>query len=113
MQAMENSDEIKQRRQPTFLRQWRKHRALSQEEAADRIGVKQGTLSKVERGELPYNQDFLERVALAYGCEPEDLLSVNPLKPDPLRLVVSDLRKAPADVRARAINVLEALLKAG
>jgi transcriptional regulator with XRE-family HTH domain len=85
---------------------------LNQEQAADRIGIKQGTLSRIERGELPYNQDFLETVAEAYGCEPEDLLSFNPRTPDQLRLVWSELRNAPPDVKARAIGYIEALLKA-
>jgi transcriptional regulator with XRE-family HTH domain len=99
-------------RQPTFLRQWRKKTGLNQEQAAERIGIKQGTLSKIERGELPFNQDFLETIALAYGCDREDLLSVDPTAPDQLRLVWSELMRAPADVKARAVGYIEALLKA-
>lgn len=51
---------------------------MNQEDAAGRLGIKQGTLSKIERGELPYNQDFLEQAARAYGCDVEDLLAVRP-----------------------------------
>lgn len=110
---MTGIDKITPTRKPTFLREWRKHVRLSQEEAAARIGIKQGTLSKIERRELPYNQDFLEQVALAYGCDPEDILSINPLKPDPPRLVYEQLRAASPVMQRRALDVLEALLKAG
>jgi transcriptional regulator with XRE-family HTH domain len=97
----------------TFLREWRKFKKLSQEEAADRIGTTQGNLSKIERRDLPYNQDFLEKAALAYGCDPEDLISINPIKPDAPRLVYNKLRQASPAMQKRAIDILEALLKAG
>lgn len=60
-----------------------------------------------------YNQDFLERIALVYGCEPSDILNIDPLKPDPPRLVYDRLRAANKDVQDRAMAVLDALLKAG
>ena len=100
-------------RRPTFLRQWRQFRDLNQADAADRLDIKQGTLSKIERGDIPYNQDFLERAALAYGCDVEDLLSVDPLKPDPPKLVYSRLRNAPKAVQEQALRILDALLKDG
>lgn len=86
---------------------------LSQEKAAERMGIEQGTLSKIERGVLPYNQDFLELAALAYGCDPEDFLSIDPLKPDAPKLVYSKMRNAPLAVQKRIVEVVEALLKAG
>ena len=110
---MKKLDPLAESRGHTFLREWRKYRKLSQEEAAERLDTTQGTLSKIERRELPYNQDFLEKAALAYGCEPEDLLSINPIKPDAPRLVYERLRHAPKALQDRAIAVLEALLKAG
>ena len=100
-------------RKHTYLRAWRKSKKLSLTAAGDRIGVEGTTLGRIERGESPYNQDLLERLALAYGCEPEDLLSVNPLQAEPPHLVWQQLQKAPADVRDRAYAVIEALLKAG
>ena len=38
-------------------------------------------LSRIERGERPYGQDFLEAAADALMCEPADLLIRNPLDP--------------------------------
>ncbi len=100
-------------RAPTFMKQWRKHRRLTQEQAADRVGVDYTTVGRIEKGELPYNQDFLERLAFAYGCDVTDLLSIDPLKPDPPRLVYDRLRTAPRELQDRAWAVVEALLKAG
>lgn len=104
-------DEIK--RGPTFLKAWRDFRELTQEAAADRIGIDRTTVGRIEKGELPYNQDFLERAALVYGCDPEDLIGINPLQPDPPRLVYDRLRQASPDLQKRAVAVLEALLMAG
>jgi transcriptional regulator with XRE-family HTH domain len=97
----------------TFLREWRKYLKLSQEVAAGRIGITQATLSKIERRELPYNQDFIEQVALAYGRDTDELLFVNPMQPDPPRLVYSALRKATPEMQRKALDIIEALLKAG
>lgn len=99
-------------RQTHFLRQWRKYRGLTQEEVGERIEVNASTLSRVERGEIPYDQDLLERLALVYLCEPADLLSIDPLKPDPPKLVYDRLRSAPDAIRDQALAVLNALLKA-
>lgn len=98
-------------RAPNFLRQWRKFRKLSQETAAERVDVSRTTLGRIEKGELPYNQDFLERLAFAYGCDVSDLLTTDPLKPDPPRLVYDRLRKAPASVQRQALEIIEALLR--
>lgn len=97
----------------TYLAEWRDFKDLTQEEVADRVEVDRTTVGRIERGEVPYNQDFLERLALAYGCEPTDLLTVNPLAPEPSAVFASRLRRAPRAVQERALAVLDALLKAG
>jgi UDP-N-acetylglucosamine 1-carboxyvinyltransferase len=103
----------KRSRTHVFLREWRKHRGLTQIQAADRVGVDQSTIAKIEAEKLPYNEDFLERAALAYGCEPGDLISINPLAPDDLRAIHTMLARAPTESRAKALDVLKALLKTG
>jgi len=104
-------DEIK--RGPTFLRAWRKYRKLTQETVAGEIGIDRTTVGRIETGELPYNQDFLEKAALLYGCDPEDLLAIDPLRPDPPKLVYDRLKNASPEAQRRAIAVLDALLKTG
>lgn len=64
----------------TFLREWRLYRGLTQEQAADRIGIDYTTLGKIERRLVPYNQGMLEAAAEAYACEPWQILNVDPTK---------------------------------
>jgi transcriptional regulator with XRE-family HTH domain len=99
-------------RKRTFMREWRKHFKLTQEAAAARLDVEQGTLSKIERRELPYNQDFIERLAVVYGVDVIDILSVNPLVPDPPKIVYSKLKQASPAMQKKALEIIEALLKA-
>lgn len=103
----------KHHRLPHFLRQWRKKAGLSQEAAADRVGIDRTTLSKIESGKVPYNQDLLERLAFAYGCEPADLIAINPTMWDGPRLIYDKLRAADKETQGRVAAVIEALLKAG
>lgn len=96
-------------RQPTFLRNWRKFRKLSQEAASARLNIKQGTLSKIERGELPYNQDFLEQAAIAYLADSaSDLLAIDPLRPRETD-VIKLFRRASPEVQ----RIVETILKTG
>jgi len=62
----------------TFLREWRKSAGLSQEQAADAIGIERSYLSRIERGENGYSQEILESAAEVYGCRPQDLLAAPP-----------------------------------
>lgn len=111
--CMAKASDSKHKRGKTFLRAWRKFKDLTQEEAASRLDIDRTTLGRIERGLIPYDQDFLEKLSLAYGCDVADLLTVDPLKADPPRLVWEQLQKASPEVRERALKVLDALLKAG
>jgi transcriptional regulator with XRE-family HTH domain len=95
------------------LLEWRKFRGLTQEQVAERTCIDQSTVQRIEAGRLPFNEETLERFALAFGCDMQDLFMVNPLKPDAPKLVYDRLRAAPKELQDRAIAVLDALLKAG
>lgn len=96
----------------TFLRQWREYRDRSQDSVAETLEIDRSTISRVERGESPYDQDLLERLALIYGCEAHDMLSINPLAPDAPRLVYSKVRAASPEKQREILAVVEAMLKA-
>lgn len=100
-------------RQRHFMHEWRTHRDKSQEEVADMLGIDRTTYSKIERGKLPYNQDFLERLSVVFGCDPADILSVDPMRPQPPKLIWTRVEQAPDDLRTRIMTVVDALLKAG
>jgi transcriptional regulator with XRE-family HTH domain len=48
-----------------FIRHWRKHRGLTQEQLAERVGIARSYLTKIERGDRRYDQPFMEAAALA------------------------------------------------
>lgn len=69
---------------PTFIRQWRKHRGYTVEHLAGMIEITGASLSRIERGLQPYNQELLERVAEALTVEPASLLMRDPSEPEPI-----------------------------
>lgn len=91
---------------PTHIRQWRKYRRYSQEVLAHLAHMSTGNLSQIERGNYPYSQDTLERLAAALGCEPADLLMRNPKDPEaPWAL----WERLTPEQRKQAIRLLKAL----
>ncbi len=70
-------------RNPTYIRAWRKKRGYTLSDLVGRLealGVMTtgATLSRIERGGQPYNQDLLEPIAFALGVESWQLLKDNP-----------------------------------
>jgi transcriptional regulator with XRE-family HTH domain len=96
----------KQQRQRIFLKEWRKHRGITQEGLADRIGIDRTIVSKIENGKLDYHQAFLEAAAYALMCEPADLLVRDPTAPDAIWTI---WERIPQAERPKAQAVLQAL----
>jgi len=67
---------------PFYLKEWRKHRGLTQDQLAERIETSKGYISDLERGVRRYNQDLLEALADALNCGPADLLMRDPSRED-------------------------------
>lgn len=89
-----------------FFREWRKYRDLSQEQAAERMGFTQETVSRLERGKFDYTQESLEAMASAYGCDPQDLF----LPPDrPRSELERVLESLGPRLQARALRIIQAL----
>lgn len=91
-----------------FIREWRKYRGLTLVQLAQRVGVSQPTVSRIERGEQPYSQPILEAFADALGCEPSDLIGRLPGAPSELTLLVNKVPPEKADAVA---TVLRAFIK--
>ena len=96
-----------------FLREWRQFRGLSQEAAASRLELDRTTLSKIERGKVPYDQRLLEIAAEAYNCSPADLVMRDPSQANAMWSIWENLRAAPAEDQRRVQAVVEAMLKTG
>lgn len=76
MPPVKKSPKVRRRH---FLKEWREFLDITQEVAADRARISRGNLSKIESGAVPYNQDVVERLAEAYGCEVSDMIERSPL----------------------------------
>lgn len=96
-----------QQRRQIFVREWRKFRGLTLEKLAERLHVHKGTLSRLERGDQRYTQDFLEAAASELNCDVVDLLIRNPLDPES---VWSIWDRIPEQARPQARAVLKALV---
>lgn len=98
-------------RNRTYIREWRDYREKQQDAVAAELDISASTLSRLETGKSPYDQDVIERLAIIYRCDPEDLISINPLQPDPPRLIYDRLKAAPLEIQKRALEILEVILK--
>lgn len=78
-----------------FVREWRKHRSLTQEQLAAEIGTSGSKVSKLETGEQMMNENWLSQLSKALRVSPSDLLR-RPTDPAPETAPTSsDLIPAP------------------
>ena len=61
-----------------YLREWRKHRKLSQEKLGSMVGWSQGMISQLETGEVKFIEDHLPILAAALNCTVKQLLFYPP-----------------------------------
>lgn len=95
---------------PHYIRAWRKHRELTLEKLAERIGMTHQNLGKIERYKVPYSQPLLEALAEELRCTPGDLVMRDPDAPESIWTIWDTLKP---DDKARAVQVIEALKRTG
>ncbi|WP_349606387.1 XRE family transcriptional regulator [Cupriavidus sp. DF5525] len=83
---------------------------LSQAELAERAGIAQGTLSKIEQGLRPVTEDVLQRLAEALNCLPsffsrKDRLYGAPLSAHPLFRKKASVGRGPIEKLVADLNV--------
>lgn len=61
-----------------FLKEWRKHRGLTQEQLAARVEMSTANLSRIEKGQQDYTQAVLEALADALQTDPASILIRDP-----------------------------------
>lgn len=110
-----------------FLRAWREHHDLSLESVAERIvllsqekaaadpesrpmTMTHATLSRVERGKIPYNQHLLELLAEIYRTDVPSLIMRDPSKPDAIWSIWDTL--APIQ-REQVVEIAKTLKRTG
>lgn len=61
-----------------YLKEWREAKGVGQQEAATAIALSRTMLSKIENGENPYQQQYVEGLARLYRCSPAELIGTDP-----------------------------------
>lgn len=97
-------------KRPHYIKEWRKHRGMTQDQLAERIGIDKGYLSKIENGKRRYDQPFLEAAAEALQCAPADLIMRDPSDPDGIWSVWDDLK--PVE-RNQVVEIAKTLKRTG
>lgn len=100
-------------RQKHFLKEWREYLNLNQDSAADRIGVTQSKLSRIENNKTPYDQDFLEQAAEAYGVSIASLVMRDPTDQTSIWSIQDQLKKATVEQQRQITDFVEFVLKSG
>lgn len=97
-------------RRRTFIKQWRLHRGLTQEQLAGRLDMSTAQLSRIEAGVQPYTQDVLESAAEALQTDPASLIMRDPEADD---AIWSIWDHAKPGERRQIVEVAKALTKTG
>lgn len=56
-----------------FTREWREAKGMSQDKVAELLDTNRGQISKLERGDLRMNDDWISGIAAALNIDPSDL----------------------------------------
>ncbi|WP_022697893.1 helix-turn-helix domain-containing protein [Euryhalocaulis caribicus] len=91
-----------------YLKEWRKHRDLTQGQLAEKVGVSVVHISELERGKKSYTRPMLVKLADALGVQPADLIS---RLPDQGADIVSIWDRIPTNNRSQARDILETFTK--
>lgn len=91
-----------------YVREWREHRGLTQEQLADRLATSKGQISRWESGKRDMTSKVLSALAYALNIEVADLYR-DPRAPS----VDALLRSATPAQRDQVFAVIETLLKTG
>lgn len=90
-----------------YLRAWREHKGLTQEELAEKVGTAKAVISLLENEKRPLSAKWLRKFADVFGTTPGRILDVDPQEADAEVLDIWD--HIAAKDRAQAIRVLRSL----
>lgn len=98
-------------RPPHYLREWRKHRKMTQQELADAINTSKSAISDLERFNLQLSPKWLNRIAPVLNTQPGYILDHDP---EAIPTDVIDIwSKIPDRDRERAARVLREFTRTG
>lgn len=93
-------------KQRHFIREWRKHRGLNQEQLAERLGISRPQVSKIEKSTREVDLATLEALAGILRCEVADLIVRDPSDPEGLWSVWDQLE--PTE-RRQAVDLIRVI----
>lgn len=93
---------------PTFLKQWRKKRALTQEDLGAATGLTAASISQLENSKQGFSDATLAALARALQCTPAELLAHDPSRPDSFFPLLQELEQLSGESRRRALMVIRA-----
>jgi transcriptional regulator with XRE-family HTH domain len=98
-------------RPPHYLREWRKHRKMTQQELADAINTSKSAVSDLERFNLQLSPKWLNRIAPVLKTQPGYILDHDP---EHVPADVIDIwSRIPERDRDRAARVLREFTRTG
>jgi transcriptional regulator with XRE-family HTH domain len=95
------------------IRSYRKRAGLTLEELAGRIGMTDGNLSKLERGQIGYTQAALESIARELRCKVAELVSDEPPLSRLEETLLSIARALSPDEQDRLVRIAAVFLPHG
>jgi transcriptional regulator with XRE-family HTH domain len=98
------------KRRPTFFKQWRHHRNLSQERLAERLDTSVASVSRIETGRQPYTQDYLEALASALQTDPASLLMRDPEDPEAIWSIWDNAKQGE---KKKILDMARSIVKTG
>lgn len=94
-----------------YLREWRTHRRMTQQELADAINTSKSAISDLERFNLQLSPKWLNRIAPVLETQPGYILDYHP---DDIATDIIDIwSRIPEREREQAARVLSAFAKTG
>jgi transcriptional regulator with XRE-family HTH domain len=94
-----------------FLRAWRKHKGYTLERVAEFVGMTHQNLGKIERAEVMYNDELLERLAEFYQTDKGSLIMRDPAKLDASDAIWSLWESLTPPQRKEALEIIEVIKK--
>jgi len=110
-QAMPRKQRVADREPPIhFLHQWRRHRALTQQQLAERAGLSHSTVSRLENGNADLTRNAAALLAAALLIDIADLFR-DPNDPHGVWCLARNLTKLPPDQRRMVETIINTFLK--
>lgn len=95
-----------------FVKEWRKHLGMTQEDLAEKVGTVVSSISQLENGRQGYSQAMLESLAEAFGCTPADILRIDPSRAPEAADIATMLKEAQSEVKREAVGYIRGLTRA-